>query len=71
MLPLTTPNLILRGDGESEVPGLDEALNEELLTLCQLVSRVLQSDQVEHTLDKGVGHNTCYASGVEDLCHSE
>jgi len=36
-------------DGESEV----EASDKELLSPCQLVSKVRQLDQVEHTFDKG------------------
>ena len=39
--------------GKSEAPGSDDAPQEELPTLHWLVPKVLQSDQVEHTLDKG------------------
>ena len=40
-------------DGESEVPGSEDTPQEELPTPCQLLPKMLQSDQVEHTLDKG------------------
>ena len=40
-------------DSESEVPGSEDAPPEELPSPCQLLPKVLQSDQVEHVLDKG------------------
>ena len=47
----TPPNNV--SEGESEAPGSEDAPQEELQTLHQLVPKVLQSDQVEHTLNKG------------------
>ena len=41
-------------DSESEVPGSEDTPQEELPTPCQLLPKMLQSDQVEHTIDKGV-----------------
>jgi len=38
---------------EYEAPGSEGAPQEELLTLHWLVPKVLQSDQVDHSLDKG------------------
>ena len=40
-------------EGKSEAPGSEGAPQEEPLTPHQLVPKVLQLDQVEHTLDKG------------------
>jgi len=40
-------------DGKSEVPGLEDVPQEEFLSLHWLLPKVLQLDQVEHTLDKG------------------
>ena len=40
-------------DGESEVPGSEDTPQETLPTLHWLLPKVLQLDQVEHTLDKG------------------
>ena len=41
-------------DSESEVPVMEDVPQEELPTPHRLLHKVLQSDQVEHTLDKGV-----------------
>ena len=49
-MPAPTDNA---DEGESEAPGSEGAPQDELPTLCWLVPKVLQSDQVEHTLDKG------------------
>ena len=49
-VPAPTDNV---DEGQSEAPGSGGAPQDELPTLCQLVPKVLQSDQVEHTLDKG------------------
>ena len=40
-------------DSKSEAPGMEDTPQEELLTPHWLVPKVLQSDQVCHTLDKG------------------
>src|SRR5882724_9314324 len=56
-----------KSEGEYEAPGLDNAPQEDFLTPCQLVSNVLHSDQVEHTLDKGAWCNACHTPGMEDF----
>ena len=52
----TVPNAIAPPNNmdasEYEAPGSEGAPQEELLTACWLVPKVLQSDQVEHTLEK-------------------
>ena len=45
-------------EGKSKAPGSEGAPQEELLTLHWLVPKVLQLDQVEHTLDKGAWATT-------------
>jgi len=40
-------------EGEYEAPGSEDVFQEEPMTLHWLVPKVLQSDQVEHILDKG------------------
>ena len=54
-MPAPTTNA---SDGESEVPGSEDSPQEELLTPHPLFPKVLQSDQVEHALDKGVWATT-------------
>ena len=51
--PPKTTRPLSESNGKSEVPGSDEEPDEKLLPPCWLVSKVQQSDQVEHTLDKG------------------
>jgi len=48
--PLTLPKLPTVSDGESEVGASDK----DLPSPWQLISKVQQSDDVEHILDKGV-----------------
>ena len=53
-LPPTDPTLPVPSDGESEVGASDE----ELPTPKRLLSKVWQSDEVEHVLDKGAWATT-------------
>ena len=49
MAPPNKARPLSKSDGKSEVPGSDKEPEKELPTLCWLVSKVWQSDQVDHT----------------------